>query len=433
MGCIAALTPPDWQIEFLDENFVEFTPRSADLVAITAMTIQANRAYQISNVYRNIGVPVVLGGIHPSVLPEEALNYATSVVVGEAEGLWPRVISDFSNGVLKPLYQSDSRVTLQNIVIPRRDIFSRKYVFDCIQTSRGCPFTCDFCSVPVLNGRTYRFRPTEEVVEELKTIKKKFVFFVDDNIVGYGKKSEERAIDLFEKILRSGIKKYWISQASLNVADNEELLRLMKRTGCLGLLIGFESLDRTTLREAGKLHNLRKGITPEAVYLDVISKMHKHGIAVDGYLCCGYEDTQQTIIESMNFALRSGIDIINNPILIPSPGTLLYKKLCDKLDFTNYPSDWNKYLSRLVYSPKAVSKVEFYKAYILSSLRINSLKEAIKRGLISLRWSRDVFQSLMILLFNLGYRRKRLRSLSVLRKEDPDFRAADDELKKRHI
>lgn len=430
IGYLAALTPPDWQIEFIDENFDEFVPRKADLVGITAMTIQANRAYEISRIYRKIGVPVILGGIHPSVMPEEALNDSTSVVVGEAEGLWPKVISDFGHGALKPLYRSDSRISLKNMVFPRRDLFSRKYVFDCIQTSRGCPFTCDFCSVPVLNGRLFRLRPVEEVIEELKTIRKKFVFFVDDNIVGHGRENEERSIALFEGILRSGIKKYWISQASVNVVDNERVLRLMKRTGCLGLLIGFESLDRRTLQEAGKHHNLKKGENPERFYSETINKMHRHGIAVDGYFCCGYEDTPQTILESMHFVLRSGIDIVNNPILIPSPGTHLYRKLHDKLDFRNYPSDWSKYMSRLVYSPKRTSKLEFYKAYIFSSRRINSLKETIRRGFRSLLWSKNPFQSLMILLFNLGYRKKRQRSFSVLLKEDRDFRLAYDELEK---
>ena len=431
MGYIAALTPLDWQIEFIDENFEKFSPRKADLVAITAMTIQANRAYEISAIYRKLGVPVVLGGIHPSVLPEEALNYATSVVVGEAEKLWPKVITDFTNEALKPLYRAKTRSTLKNMVIPRRDIFSNKYLFDCIQTSRGCPFACDFCSVPVLNGRAFRLRPVEEVIEELKAIRKKFLFFVDDNIVGYGKENEERAMTLFEKMLANGIRKYWISQASLNVANNEKLLRLMKRTGCLGLLIGFESLDRTMLRDSGKHHNMRKGESLQAVYSHVINKMHKHGIAVDGYFCCGYKDTQETIMESMSFALQSGIDIINHSILIPSPGTPLYKKLYDRLDFKDFPADWNKYLSRLVYRPKKLNKVEFYKVYILSSSKVNSLKRAIRRGICSLWWSRSIFLSLMILLFNLGYRKKRQRSLSLLLKEDPDFRLAYFELKKR--
>ena len=266
LGYIAALTPPDWEIEFIDENFEEFIPLRADLVAITAMTIQINRAYGICEIYKKMSIPVILGGIHASMVPEEALDYATSVVIGEAENLWEQVIIDFINGKLKRIYKNTSFPSLQKMVIPRRDIFSKKYRFDCIQTSRGCPFNCDFCSVPIFNGRKYRLRPVDEVIDELKTIKKNSVFFVDDNIVGYGKASEERAVALFEEILKSGIKKHWISQASINVANNGSLLKLIKKTGCLGLLIGFESIDVRNLNsnssESTNIESMKEVVDP---------------------------------------------------------------------------------------------------------------------------------------------------------------------------
>lgn len=433
LGYIAALTPPNCKIEFIDENFEEFIPLRADLVAITAMTIQINRAYEISRVYKKMGIPVILGGIHASMVPEEALDYATSVVIGEAENLWEQVIADFVNGQLKCIYKNTSFPTLQKMVIPRRDIFSKKYRFDCIQTSRGCPFNCDFCSVPIFNGREYRLRPVDEVIDELKTIKKNLVFFVDDNIVGYGKASEERAVTLFEGILKSGIKRHWISQASVNVANNESLLKLMRKTGCLGLLIGFESIDVRNLRESGKSQNLRENESPEQIYKQVIHKLHKHGIAVNGYFSYGYEDTEESILRSLDFITKSHIDIVNTPIVIPSPGTSLYKKLYDQIEFKNYPLDWNKYLGRLVYSPRKTSKKEFYKAYLFSAKKINSLKEILKRGFYSLIWSRNFFQSLMILMFNLGYRRLRQRGLSFLLEQDSDFELAYDELERSYI
>lgn len=430
LGYIAALTPPNCKIEFIDENFEEFIPLRADLVAITGMTVQINRAYEICTIYKKMGIPVILGGIHASMVPEEALDYATSVVIGEAENLWEQVIADFVNGQMSRIYKNTSFPSLRKMVIPRRDIFSKKYRFDCIQTSRGCPFNCDFCSVPIINGREYRLRPVDEVINELKTIKKKFVFFVDDNIVGYGKASEERAVTLFEGILKSGIKKHWISQASVNIAANEKLLELMKKSGCLGLLIGFESIDMGILQKYGKTQNLRKNEIPEKLYKDVINKIHKHGIAVNGYFSYGYEDTQESILRSLDFITKSHIDIVNTPIVIPSPGTSLYKKLYCQIEFKNYPLDWNKYLGRLVYSPRKMSKKEFYKAYLFSAKKINSLKEILKRGFYSLIWSRNFFQSLMILLFNLGYRRLRQQGLSFLLEQDPDFELAYDELEK---
>jgi len=430
LGYIAALTPRDWQIEFIDENFSEFVPQKADIVAISAMTVQINRAYEICNIYKKMGVPVVLGGIHASMVPEEAIQYATSVVVGEAERLWPEVLEDFARTRLKSLYQNNTFPPLNNLIRPRRDIFSRKYSFDAIQTSRGCPFDCDFCSVPLFNGRKYRPRPVDEVVEELKTIKKKYVFFVDDNILGIGQKNEERALTLFEEIVRSGVKKYWISQASINIAQNETLLRLMKKSGCLGLLIGFESLDPGKLRVHGKTQNLAEKPIPEQSYRDIIQKLHKWGIAVNGYFCCGYEDTSESILNMTRFVTNSGLDIINTPIIIPSPGTSLFKKLYDKLEFKNFPSDWNHYLGRLVYTPKDISKIDFYKAYILSAKKINSFREILKRSLRSLFWEGNLIFAFGLMLFNLSYRNLRKRGMAHLLQNDPDYKAAYLELKR---
>ena len=430
LGYIAALTPREWDIELIDEHFEELTFPKADLVAVTAMTIQINRVYEICLAYKKRGIPVIIGGIHPSMVPDEALNYAASVLVGEAEGLWQNVINDFRNGSLKRIYASESHPCLQNLVIPRRDLFSKKYLFDCIQTSRGCPFSCDFCSVSIFNGREYRLRPVEQVLDELKTIKKKFLFFVDDNIVGYGRQNEERAIELFEGMLASNIKKHWISQASVNVVNNDYLLKLMKKTGCLGLLIGFASLDPAHLKASGKLQNIPKTEVMETSYRRVINKMHKYGISVNGYFCFGYEDTRESILESQEYILNSGVDIVNTPIVIPSPGTALFQKMENQLDFRHFPVDWKEYLGRLVYSPRNISKKEFYKAYIYTVNKLNSTGAILKRAFSSLLWSKNPFQTLMILFFNLGYRRLRKKGMQYLLDKDPDFKLAYDELKK---
>lgn len=428
---IAALTPLEWKIEFIDENVQEFVPQKADLVAISAMTVQINRVYEICSIYKKMNIPVVIGGIHPSMLPEEGLHYAASVVIGEAERLWEKVIQDFTRGNLQRIYRNDSHPSLRNMVFPRRDLFSAKYVFDSIQTSRGCPFDCDFCSVPIFNGRKYRTRPVEEVVEELKTIKKKFVFFVDDNIIGYGKNSEQRAEELFEAILRAGIKKHWISQASVNIAKNERLMQLMKKTGCLGLLIGFESVDSNNLRKTGKIQNLKKNMEPREFYKDVISKIHKQGISVNGYFCFGYDDTSETISASLEFILESQIDIVNIPIIVPSPGTSLYKKLYNEIEYKNYPTDWRKYLGQLVYRPQKMSKKEFYKSYLMATNKLYSLSQIAKRIYNSLIWSKEPFLTFMILLFNWGYRKMRKKGLSYLLKNDSDARLVLEDLKRR--
>jgi radical SAM superfamily enzyme YgiQ (UPF0313 family) len=427
LGYIAAATPPECQIAFVDENVEEFIPQKADLVAISIMTIQANRSYEICDIYKKMGIPVVVGGIHASMVPEETLNYATSVVVGEAERLWPRVIEDFMSGRLKRIYKNDSFPSLKSMVIPKRDIYSKKYKYDTIQTSRGCPFHCEFCSVSVFNGRNFRLRPIDEVVEELKTIKKKLVFFVDDNIIGFGRQNEERAMELFEAIIRNGIRKYWISQASVNVANNEELLKLMKKSGCQGLLMGFESLERETLEKYGKSQNVKQNGSPEQLYINVIDKLHKHGLSVNGYFCYGYEDTRHSILDSLEFILKAKLDVVNTPIIVPTPGTPLYHKLYDEIKFKDFPKDWNRYLGQLVYRPKAESRKDFYKAYIASAKMLISVKEILRRCFTTFLHSKSPFHALIFLLINWNYRKLREDHFSFMLKDDRDFRIAYQE------
>jgi radical SAM superfamily enzyme YgiQ (UPF0313 family) len=184
LGIVAAVTPSSWDIKLLDENWRPFSYQEADLVGITAFTASANRAYEIASIYRQGGVPVVIGGIHASMCPEEALSFADAVVIGEAEAVWPQVIADVEAGCLQQIYKGGWS-DLSGVPSPRRDLFHPGYMFASVQTSRGCPMDCEFCSVTAFNGRRYRRRPLGEVLAELETIPQKMIFFVDDNIIGY--------------------------------------------------------------------------------------------------------------------------------------------------------------------------------------------------------------------------------------------------------
>jgi radical SAM superfamily enzyme YgiQ (UPF0313 family) len=362
LGIIAALTPAGWDVEIIDENFDDFEFRKADLVGITAMTANVNRAYEIASIYRAEGIPVVIGGIHASMLPGEASRYADAVVSGEAESVWKNVISDFEAKSMQKLYRG-TLLPMNNAVVPRRDLFHPAYTYANIQTSRGCPMNCDFCSVHTFNGSQYRQRPVEEVLDELESIPRDLVYFVDDNIIGYSRQSYKRAISLFRGMIRRGIKKDWYCQASLNVADNEEVLRLAAESGCRMILIGIESEKEEQLKEANKKLNLRMGIDK---YQEVFDRIHRYGISVLGALIYGLDsDSRDDLFARTRFAIESGMDAMQATIVTPLPGTGLFRRMEaeKRLLYTNYPADWQHYhFLEVVHRPLKMDPQEFMDA-----------------------------------------------------------------------
>lgn len=342
LGIIAALTPDDWKIKLIDENFRTFRYYEADLVGITAFTSSAPRAYEIAALYREKGVPVVMGGIHASMVPEEAMKYVDSVVQGEAEGVWHQVIDDFEKSMLKSHYRSPIAPVIDQPK-PRRDLFHPGYVCAGIQTTRGCPMNCSFCSVSAFNGRHYRFRPIDDVLDELEETPQKFVFFIDDNIIGYNEESKERAKELFRAILRRGIKKIWLSQSSINFADDPELLKLAHQSGCRMIFLGIESENDDQLKEANKKLNLKQGVNS---YERVFKNIQRQGIGVIAGLIFGWDtDTKESIRQRARFALRCGADSFQTSVLTPLPGTQLFDRIKaeNRLIHNNFPEDWNRY------------------------------------------------------------------------------------------
>ncbi|MEN8225177.1 MAG: radical SAM protein, partial [Bacteroidota bacterium] len=259
LGIVAALTPDHWEVELVDENFDRFEFLEADLVGFTALTSSVTRAYEIAAIYREKGIPTVLGGIHASMMTEEAGSFVDVVVSGEVESVWKDLIADFEHGKLKKVYKGEL-LSFENAVHPARHMFHKKYQFASIQTTRGCPMKCDFCSVHEFNGNKYRERPVDEVLDELETIGHEKIYFVDDNLIGYGKKSERRTIALLQGMIDRGIKKQWFCSASMNFADNEEVLELAAKAGCVMVLLGIESERIDQLEETNKKLNIKIGI-----------------------------------------------------------------------------------------------------------------------------------------------------------------------------
>ncbi|MFK5856856.1 MAG: radical SAM protein, partial [Bacteroidota bacterium] len=306
------------------------------------LTSAAYRAYEISEIYRNKGIKTVLGGIHVSMLADEAEQYADTIVVGEAEVVWGQLLKDFSNDKLKKRYVGEL-LELKNSIHPRRDLFNPGYTYSNIQTTRGCPMRCDFCSVHTFNGSKYRERPVDEVLDEIETIQDERLFFVDDNLIGYTKKSAKRAIQLFKGMINRGIKKDWYCQASLNIADNEEVLKYAAESGCKMILIGIESEKIDQLKETNKKMNIKIGVDH---YEEAFQRIHKHGISVLGALVFGLDsDSLEDIENRTRFAIESGIDAMQATIVTPLPGTSLFKRLEKegRLLYTNFPKDWEHY------------------------------------------------------------------------------------------
>lgn len=353
LAYVAAATPDDWDVKILDENFETFEFEEADLVGITAFTSNINRAYEIAGEYRDRGIKVIMGGIHASMLPDEVMAFADSIIIGEVEEIWREVLRDFEKGELKTKYIGP-RVDLENYkIVPRRDLLNPNYLWQSVQTSRGCPFNCHFCSVSRYLGKTYRHRKAENVLEELESIEAKHIAFVDDNLIGYSPESVKRAKTLFQGMIDRGLKKKWWMQTSINAADDEEVIALAAKSGCMFVFIGFETISLTSLKEMNKGINVRTGVDN---YKRVIDTFHKYGIGVFGAFIIGNDfETKEYYQELADYLVRSGIDMFQISILTPLPGTELMEEIvsCDRLIYKDFPKDWDKYrFSYVVYTPK---------------------------------------------------------------------------------
>lgn len=421
LGYVAAATPAGWKIKILDENMekMDFSKVTPDLVGITAMTPQARRGYEIARIFRKRNIPVVMGGVHVSMLPDEALEHADAVVVGEAEPVWPQLISDFLAGRMKKKYESHTFMDLDALPTPRRDLFKGLYPFDIIKTTRGCPFNCDFCCIAAFHGARYRQRSVAAVIQELKQIRNRFIFFADDNIVGSGRKADdERAMALFQGMIDAGIKKTWMSQASINVVKNPDLLALMRKSGCRALLLGFESVELATLKGRGKVQNL-KARDMAAYYRQVIDTLHRYGIAVNGFFFNGPWDSRETIRNMGAFLEETDIDLVTHTYLTPLPGTRLFNHLKGNLCEKDFPKDWDKYdYSRMVIQPEQMSLKAFYKERQAMVKKTHSWKRILRVTVKGLVRSRNPLVGLFILSVNLiqkrSYHREHIRNLKEL-------------------
>jgi len=400
---LAGVTPPEWEISIVDENLG--TPDYAamprpDLVGITAFTSQANRAYDVAAHYRQLGVPVVMGGIHATMCLDEALERVDSVVTGEAESIWPRVLEDARRGDLKRRYDG-GLAEMDNVPLARHDLLSEGYAFGAIQTTRGCPLNCTFCSVTAFNGAHYRQRPIADVVREFQLIREKYVLVVDDNLIGTRADHIARAKDLFRAMVQANLKKEWIGQATINFADDEELLTLAAKSGCRGVFIGFETPTPEGLRELGKKFNLLKGRDFRAS----VRRIQRHNILVVGSFIIGLDVDRQGIGQRIaEAASRYAVDNLNALFLTPLPGTQLWDQMKSegRIALGTFPDDWKYYtLTYPVARYKHLSMDGIIQEMISCNRNFYSIPRIVHRVLTSICQLR---MPLIGLVGNLSYR-----------------------------
>lgn len=342
LAAVASATPENVNVRILDEAIepVDYN-YPADLVGITILTRFAPHAYEIADEFRKRGLKVVLGGLHPSALPDEAIQHADSVVIGEAEGVWNLLINDFENNKLKKFYKNSDFPDLKNIKSPRRDLFKMaRYLFTgLVQTTRGCPFNCSFCSVTNFFGGRFRTRPVECVIKEIRSLKTKFIGFSDDNIFG----NRIYARKLFNALKYEGV--IWMAQSSINITDDPELLHLAARSGCKGLFVGLESAD------AESLVQMHKGFQKPQKFAESVARLHDEGIGILGAFVLGSDNEDASIFQkTLEFAKKIKLDLAQFSILTPYPGTVLYNKLLKENRIFNF--DWAKYdAGNVVFKP----------------------------------------------------------------------------------
>ncbi|MBN2297801.1 MAG: B12-binding domain-containing radical SAM protein [Deltaproteobacteria bacterium] len=415
---LAGLTPPEWEISIVDENLgapdYSAMPRP-DLVGITAFTSQVNRAYEVAAHFRRLGVPVVMGGIHATMCLDEVMERADSVVTGEAEGIWPQVLEDARHGGLKCRYDG-GLAEIIDVPIARHDLLATGYACGAIQTTRGCPLNCSFCSVTAFNGARYRQRPIADVVREFQVIREKHVLVVDDNLIGTSQEHVARAKDLFRAMAQANLGKQWVAQASINFADDEELLVLAAKAGCNGVFIGFESPTPEGLLELGKKFNLLKGRDFGAS----VRRIQRHGILVAGSFIIGLDIDEPGIGKRIaKVAIQYGVDNLNALFLTPLPGTRLWNQMKseDRIALDTFPEDWKYYtLTFPVARYKHLSLEGSIEEMISCDRDFYSMQRMLRRVWSSM-WQRR--KPLISLVGNFSYR----NNLRLNRKAYADFKS----------
>ncbi|HYL39515.1 MAG TPA: radical SAM protein [Bryobacteraceae bacterium] len=370
MPYLAARVPAHWDVIHADEDAEGIDWNAApDVVGITFHTPSAFHAYDIAARFRSRGACVAMGGPHVTLLPEEARQHSDVVFVGEAEGLWEDFLNAFEAGSYLPEYRQAGPPSLESIPQPRKELFHRHdHTSGVLFATRGCPGQCDFCVISVMYGHRLRKRPVAEVAAEYASFKGKVIIFWDDNIAA----DIEYAKRLFRAI--TPYRKWWSCQASIHAGRDDEFLEAAARSGCKQLFLGLESISQQSIAE------VNKGFNRVETYLQVVDRIHSHGIAVQAGIIFGFDhDTPAIFQDTIDFLEEAGVQNATFNILTPFPGTPLFRKM--EAEGRILTRDWRKYNSRdaVVYQPKHMSTAELLAGYRYANDRFYSLPSTAKR------------------------------------------------------
>ncbi|PDW04556.1 B12-binding domain-containing radical SAM protein [Candidatus Viridilinea mediisalina] len=353
-AALAGLTPPEVVLRFFDDRMEALDYAApTDLVALSVETYCAKRAYQIATEYRRRGVPVVMGGFHPTLVPAEALQYAEAIVIGEAEETWPQLVADWRAGRMQRVYRQAARPSLRQLRLDRRIFAGKRYLpVGLVEAGRGCQLRCEFCAIHAYFGGTQNRRPSEDILAELRALggEHKLIFFVDDNITS----NMEQAKAFFRALIPLRIR--WVSQCSIHAAHDEEFLQLIKASGCQGLLIGFETLNPRNLKQMRKGFNLMQG-----GYEVALANLRRYGLRIYATFMFGYDDDEPEAFEAtMAFALRHRFFMTAFNQIVPFPGTPLYQRIAaeGRLRFEHWWLDERYRFGMLPFVPRGMSAAE---------------------------------------------------------------------------
>lgn len=408
---VAAVTPADIEVKIVDEAFEKINfEEKVDLVGITAQTPVAPRAYQIAKEFRRRGVPVVIGGVHASMLPEEALQHVDAVVIGEAENIWPDLIEDLKKGYLKKIYQTDGFIDPAGLPLPRRELLKERFYFPLklLETTRGCPHRCDFCGVSKFFGFRYRRRPISEIDRELRTLfdkgqvmspilkkilslfsgdlpyflKRRLLYIIDSNIAG----DRPFCLDLVALLKEYDL--LWYGHAPVSVAFDQKLLEGFSQSGCIALNIGFESFSTKNLQVMGK------GFNKPSLYGEAVQRIHDHGIGIMGTFIVGLDDDDPGVFQRMiDFCNDYRLDWALTFIMAPYPGTDSFLRL--EKEGRIFCRDWEKYDSlNVVYQPLLMSVAELKDGMRRVWKEVFSISSIYKR-ILKRPWIHPLFYFLM--------------------------------------